>query len=442
MLRQLNPNLLPAIQSEELLPPVNPLVVGGGLFIVGTVFTAINLASVIKYDVTVKANATVRPTGDIRLVQAAEAGTIKQILVKGNQIVKQGDIIATIDDSQLQTKKKQLQDNIQQIKQQQSNLSVQIEQLDSQISSEKLSIEQAVAVAKDDYDRIERTFRNQQVATQADVDEAQAQLMYATGALDRYQQLANTGAISIIQIEEKKQLYHTAQAKLSKALAEQNPTNAILAIAQGKIIQEHEKGKAAIASLNKERQEIVRNQVELQKQISSDEKEIQQINAQLQKTAIRSPVSGTILELKLRNSGQVVNIGDEVAQIAPNMAPLIVKAKVNTEDIGKVSTCNAPSFNCKEGQVNMRVSAYPYPDYGILKGSVKSVSADTILPQANSPVSSPYYEVTIQPDRLLLEKNGRDYPIQPGMEITADIISRQETALEFILRKAKLMADI
>lgn len=50
--------------------------------------------------------------------------------------------------------------------------------------------------------------------------------------------------------------------------------------------------------------------------------------------------------------------------------------------------------------------------------------------------------MTIEPEKLARQKNGRDFPIQPGMEITADIISRQETALEFILRKAKLMSDV
>lgn len=116
---------------------------------------------------------------------------------------------------------------------------------------------------------------------------------------------------------------------------------------------------------------------------------------------------------------------------------------MRTDDIGKVSVCQAQTASgCTEGRVNMRVSAYPYPDYGILKGSVKAISADTITPQVNgATTSNPYYEVTIEPDKLVLERNGRDYPIQPGMEITADIISRQETALEFLLRKAKLMSD-
>jgi HlyD family type I secretion membrane fusion protein len=450
MLRQLNPSLLPQVQSDELLPKIDPLVTFGGLFVVGTVFTAINLATVIKYDVTVRADATVRPAGDLRLVQAAEEGTIKNILVKPNQIVKKGDVIAVIDDSQIQNKKQQLQDNIQQIIKQKSNLSVQIEQLDHQVFYEKLSIDRAVAVAKDDRDRILRNFNNEKVITNSNLEEARADLIYTQEALDRYQQLAATGAIAEIQIEERKQAFRTAKAKLNKAIAEMNPTNATIAIAEGKIAQEREKGKAIIAGLKKERQEIIRTQFELQKQISTNEKEIQQINTQLKKMSIHSPVSGTILSLNLRNLGQVVKTGDEVAKIAPNNSPLIIKARVNNEDIGKVNICKAKSVvNCEEGKVQMRIAAYPYPDYGVLKGSVKAIGADAIVPQnneqtyfANSIKSSPYYEVIIEPEKFVLEKNGRSYPIQPGMEVTADIISRQETVLDFLLRKTKLIADI
>ncbi|MEH2338055.1 biotin/lipoyl-binding protein [Nostoc sp.] len=52
-----------------------------------------------------KADATVCPTGEIRLVQAATEGTITRIKVKENQVVKKGDAIALIDNPQLQSKK-------------------------------------------------------------------------------------------------------------------------------------------------------------------------------------------------------------------------------------------------------------------------------------------------------------------------------------------------
>jgi multidrug efflux pump subunit AcrA (membrane-fusion protein) len=67
--------------------------------------------------------------------------------------------------------------------------------------------------------------------------------------------------------------------------------------------------------------------------------------------------------------------------------------------------------------------------------------------EASPPTNSnlgvlPYYEVTIQPDRLHLTKGNQSYAIQSGMEVTADIISKQETVLTFILRKARLLTNL
>jgi HlyD family type I secretion membrane fusion protein len=444
MLRAIKSDVFSQIDSDELLPRVNPLVAFGGLLIVGTITTAINLASIIKYNVTVKAPATVRPTGDIRLIQAAQAGEIREIFVKTNQTVKAGEVIATIDDTQLQTKKRQLQDNIAHLQRQQENLKIQAQQLESQISYERLSFQQALAVARYDYELVSRNYQNQKIITIASVEQAQAELIYAQEALQRYQQLAHTGAIATLLIDEQQLAVRDAKAKLNKALAEQNPTNASLEIARRKIAQEEEKGKITILALQKQQKEIIDSKFELQKQINNHQQEIQQIEVEIDKTEIRSPVSGTILELKLRNRGQVVDIGRELAQIAPSQAPLIVKARVEAKDIGKISVCQAKNnHDCSEGQVQMRISAYPYPDYGILTGTVKAVSPDTLLSPVGSSneVVNPYYEVTIEPDRLNLEKNGQLYPLKLGMEVTADIVSREETVLNSLLIKTKLIAD-
>ena len=159
---------------------------------------------------------------------------------------------------------------------------------------------------------------------------------------------------------------------------------------------------------------------------------------------IRTTQPGTILKLELRNPGQVVHLGDAIAQIAPGNAPLVVKAHVTVQDISKVKVCQAEKVSeCKQGKVLLRISAYPYPDYGTLWGAVRAITADAITPQIKENTTvAPYYEVTIQPEKLSLEKGGISYPIQPGMEVTADIISRQETVLKFVLRKARLIADL
>ena len=78
-------------------------------------------------------------------------------------------------------------------------------------------------------------------------------------------------------------------------------------------------------------------------------------------------------------------------------------------------------------------------------GAVQSISADAMKSSdatSNSSTITPYYEVTINPEKPYLVKNERQYPIQSGMEATADIISREETVLSFILRKARLLTDL
>ncbi len=280
--------------------------------------------------------------------------------------------------------------------------------------------------------------------TEAEVEEVEAAVELAKEEMNRYQQLGNTGAIAILQIREKEQAFKAAVARLERAKAGLNPSDATVAIAQERIAQESTKGESTLAALNKEKQEIIRRQVEIQNQISSAQEELKQVFTELQKTVIRTSEAGTILKLELRNPGQVVRPGDAIAQIAPSQIPLVVKARVAAADISKMRVCKAIKVTkCTEGKVLMRFSAYPYPDYGTLRGTVRAITADAITPQSNGNIlGAPYYEVTIQPDRFDFVKGGQSYPIQPGMEVTADILAKEETVLTFILRKARLLTDL
>ncbi len=161
---------------------------------------------------------------------------------------------------------------------------------------------------------------------------------------------------------------------------------------------------------------------------------------------ITATADGIISKLNLRNPGQTVPAGGEIAQIVPSNAPMEVKAIVGLKDKNKL----------KQGQnVQMRVSACPYPDYGTLKGKVKAISPDAIIPQRNgdnttlitdanqkpSAVSS-FYQVTVEPESLTLGRDKHQCAIHLGMEGTVDIISREETVLKFLLRKVRLIADL
>ncbi|MEG4622831.1 HlyD family efflux transporter periplasmic adaptor subunit [Microcoleus sp. w1-18aA5] len=504
-------DFLRTAKPDEFLPPISRWITAGGLFLLATFGGAIALAAVAKYNVTVRVPATVRPAGEIRIVEAATAGTVKSIQVKENQAVKQGDTIALIDSSQLLTKQSQLQGNIQQNQLQLRQIAAQISALDDRLAAETQAMEGAVASAQADLSRSQRDYGERQITSLAEVEAAkanlqlaqsewekslpelqkeqaslqtaaanlkaaQANLKAAVSKRDRYQSIQETGAISLDLLEETKlaaqqqeqavagqkaaveaqkkavesqrktvdrqqQAVEVSAAKLKVVEAALNPSGAPVAIAQQRIAQEKAKGEAALAALKKEQLVSIQNRADIENQINRDRQELKQIDTELAKSVVRSPVDGTILKLNLRNPGQTAQLGAAIAQIAPANAAIVVKARVAAPDIGKIAI----------GQTSiLRISAYPYPDYGVLEAKVSAIAPDAIAGENNSP---PYYEVTVIPQRTYLVKRDRaisqsadqqccQYHIQAGMEVTADIISRQETVLTFILRKARMLADV
>lgn len=454
-----HPNYLPSIQEDEFLPPIGRWTTFGGLFIVAVVALAFPVASVAKYKETVKVQALVRPEGDLRLVQAATEGQIISIAVKGNQTVKRGDIIATIDDSRLQTQKSQLQNTVQQSRLQLVQINAQINALNSQISAETNRIEGNVASAIAELHRIQREYQDKQMTTKTEVQETEsnlkateAALSAAKAKLNRYRSAAKEGAISHDQLEEvqlawqqQQQAVAAAKAKLAGAQTALNPSNAEIAIATARITEAEATGEASLATLTKEQEALIQQQIELNKQLDKDVRELQQTNTDLQQTIITATTDGVISKLNLRNPGQTVRPGEEIAQIAPNNTQLTIKASVPAKDIGKL----------KKGQIaQMRISACPYSDYGTLKGTVTAIAPDAAFPQAdnsNTPSSAntssqqkdaAFYEVAIEPNNRSLGKENNQCAIQLGMEGQTDIITREETVLKFLLRKARLTTNL
>jgi multidrug efflux pump subunit AcrA (membrane-fusion protein) len=483
------------LEANEFLPHIGKWINIGGGVMMSMFVVAVSLTSVLHYNVTVKVPATIRPLGELRLVESAMMGTVKKIAVKENQLVKKGEIIAYIDDSQLQSQKRQLQNTIGQNQLQLSQIDAQISQVNTQIIAQTNLTDRTIIAAQAELMGTERNYGDQQMKANtemaqaeiavklakeqlerlrkekvliATVQEAEAGLKLAKIQRDRLQSIVGTGAVSRNLVEEKDQAVKSAQAKLeqakssSKNLQEEkeqavklaeinlqkakiaiNPSNSTVTVAAERIKQEQSRGEATLAALKKEGETLLQQRVELQKQQIRTRQELQQLENELSKSVIRSPTTGTLMQLKLRNPGQVVQVSQALAQIAPLDAPLIIKANVSAKDIDKVKANQA---------VQMQVSACPYPEYGTLKGTVKTVAPDAIATtQNNALINTPQiatYEVNIEPETLYLgksDKADRRYRLchlKSGMEGRADIISRRETVMQFILRKSKLITNL
>lgn len=492
-----NPDTLHLATPNEFLPPISYWTTMGGFAMLGIFGVAVILAGIIEYKVTIKAPATIRPTGELRLVQSPTEGTIKSIAVQVNQVVKSGDIIAIVDDQRLQTQKNQLQTNTQQLTVQLLQIDAQIRSLDAQITAEKYRSDRSVASIQAELNRKQRDLQDKKIISVTQVNEAQANLKQAQKELqktqaqlksaqaqlksteaslkaarakqERYRPLATNGSISEDQFQEvqlaveqqqqllesqkanveerqqgilqQQQAVEAAKARLQAASTALNPSNADVAISQQRIAAESATGEVSLGKLNQQREQLIQQKAEIQQQKNRDVQELQQVNGDIANTVIRASASGMIQELTLRNTSQVLRAGDIIARISPDTSPLIIKALVESQDIRKVE---------KKQQVQMRVSSCPYTDFGTLKGTVSAVSPDVITSVPNEKNTTATYEVTIQPEKLALTtrtqpgrgKHYRTCKIQSGMEGIADIISSQETLLDFLLRKTRLMSNL
>lgn len=209
MISHSNSDYLPSIQDNEFLPPLGLWTTIGGIVIVCAVGLAVPLASVIKYKVTVKGQAVVRPAGEVRLVQANAEGQVMRIFVAENQLVKKGDVIATIDNSKLQTKKSQLQSNIGQSRLQLVQINAQISAIALQSKAETDRINRVVAASVAELSGRNRAYRDKQITTAADVEEASANVKAAIASLkaaqskrNRYEGVARVGALSQDQMRQ------------------------------------------------------------------------------------------------------------------------------------------------------------------------------------------------------------------------------------------------
>ncbi|HHP7230278.1 MAG TPA: hypothetical protein ACFCUY_05390 [Xenococcaceae cyanobacterium] len=146
----------------------------------------------------------------------------------------------------------------------------------------------------------QQDYQQTTATTQAVLEAANAAMKLASEELTRYQQLANTGAVSQAQISEKTAALEEARARQKQAQAAIAPSDANVIKAREQITREQAQGEANLSALHRERKTLVAKQIDLEKQLVSDRAELKQVQNNLTKTMVRASASGIAQQLNLR----------------------------------------------------------------------------------------------------------------------------------------------
>jgi hemolysin D len=437
---------LPAAM-EVVETPASPTLRLTALLICSLLAAALLWACLAHIDMVAVAPGKIVPLGQVKVVQPLETSAIRAIHVDDGDHVAAGQILVELDPTDVKADlTSELYDRGQ------AALDAEVARLlmtrDPQgdfHSPEGVDVALAEANHAQAVAEIEKHL--------AQVAEAEAELSQKQASLDANAATIERAKATLPLLEEKNT---TAKTLFDKQAGARPPVldseqqviekRAELAGAQAAARQV----AAEMAAAKAKRNELVsgflaeagdRRTKALQK-LAGLEQQIAKIRQREAYRRLVSPVDGTVQNVKIHTPGAVVTTADTLMTIVPDGTGIEVEANVENKDIGFV----------REGQeVEVKLDAFPFTRYGLVKGKVRKLSHDatptTMPPQDRSspkdaqsagnaqqqPTSDLAYSAKITLDRDWIGVEDKQERFQPGMRVSAEIKTGDRRVIDYIL---------
>lgn len=156
---------------------------------------------------------------------------------------------------------------------------------------------------------------------------------------------------------------------------------------------------------------------------------------------LRAPIEGTVQQLHVVSIGSVVTPAQQLLSIVPKDDQIEIEAELENRDIGFVKT---------HQNVELKIDAFPFTRYGLLRGKVLSVDRDAEVESVNQntvqgsqrPADTTEnvdmserlrYTVRIKLEPGSLDVDGHPANLVPGMSVKAEILTGRRRIIDFIL---------
>ncbi len=363
-----------------------------------------------------------------RVIQHFEGGIIKSILVKEGDHVKKFALLVVLENTQAKAVSEITQKELWQLLGVQSRISAELKMKSEVIfpheltGNDTLPAREIMRVQQALFEVNQRTFKNsidiyQQRIEQLN-DEIRAKQAQIKASVEQH------GYI-IQELKEVEALAQKKLVKLSRLLAlkreavglvgKQGEINANISELKQKI---GETKLQIIALTEKQHKDLLDELHENQQKLGEMLERQKTSNDVLARTQIRSPINGTVMNLKFHTIGGVVKPGEPIMDIVPAHETLLIEAKLSPLDIDVVHT-----------GLNAQVvfSGLSQRNTPRLLGKVSHVSADAIVEQSTNKA---FFTVDVEVSAKELKKLG-GVALYPGMPAEIMIITKTATPWEY-----------
>jgi hemolysin D len=390
-----------------------------------------------QLDIVAVADGKLVPSSYLKIVQPAEQGIVKEILVREGESVQAGQVLIRMDTALAAA-------DIRAIQADHDNKRLALRRIDAQLAGIGFSTEmgdpaQLALQVEAQYVANVRAYENALAQERSVLDKARNDLAAARQTRAKLQQvlphyieqekafekLTKDGFAGRIMYTDKQRERIEKEQDLRTQEFMIRSSRALIAQSEAKIEQ--------ISA--DYRRNLQAERVEVASQLERVSQELAKLAHRHELLELRAPQAGIVKDLATHTAGTVAAPGTILMTLVPEGDRLIAEVWLSNQDVGFV----------RPGQeAKLKLAAFQFQKYGLVDGKVAHVNADaTEAPSANTrsdaltgrdrPMGPLAFRTLVELSGQELSVDGRSYPLQPGMQVSSEIHLGTRTILEYLL---------
>ena len=389
-------------------------------------------------DIVAVSQGKLVPQSFLKIVQPAEAGIVREILVNEGDLVREGQILVRMDarlsDADVRTIEAELQRKRLQLRRIDAELGgVPLKRAPDDPPDLALQVEAQMQARRQAY--LDALGAEQALRARAEHDlgsagEIEAKLkqtapIYREQA-EAWEQLAREGFAGRLLALDRTRSHIEAEQELKAQSRNIESLRATIDQAQKRIAQIH----------SNYRQQLHNERVEAEGQYQKLQQDWEKQQHRHGLLELKAPQAGIVKDLATHTPGTVLAPGTIVLTLVPQDEPLLAEVWVTNADAGFVQP---------EQRARVKLAAYPFQKYGMLDGVVRQISADAQDKGASSEGAAKAqpdlaYRALIRLESDYLPAEGRRLKLVPGMAVSAEVHIGRRTVLEYLLSPIQKVA--
>lgn len=383
-----------------------------------------------RLDIVAVAQGKIVPASFLKIVQPAEQGIARQILVSEGESVREGQVLIRMDASLSEADRSVVENELglrdlqlrrinaelsgMPMKRQSSDNPELFAQVAAQHGARRQAHEDRLAEERALLARAQQDIR---VAQEVEAKLRKTLPIYREQA-EGWDKLAREGFAGKLMAMERQRFY----IENEQDLRAQGHTVASL----GAAIAQSQRRIAQLTSSYRQQLQSERIEAAAQRHRLLQDMNKQQYRAGL--LELKAPQAGIVKDLATRTPGTVVAPGTILLTLVPQGEPLVAEAWISNADAGFVRV---------DQKARIKVAAYPFQKYGMIEGAVRQIGADAQEKTESSGITKsspePVYRTLISLESGHLEGRDKRHALVPGMLITAEIHLGTRSVWEYLL---------